>query len=79
MLDYDRIASRIRVQRKYVRKVSQKKMAEDLLFYQSDISDLENNKPGCGIHDLAKLEVIANYLGMPLRNLLFGYEEDEEL
>ncbi len=76
MLDYDLIASRIREQRKYKKKISQKKMAEDLLMYQPDLSALENNKPGCGIKDLAKLEMIAEYLGIPLGDLLFGEENE---
>lgn len=78
MLDYDIIASRIREQRKYVKKISQQKMAEDLGMYQPDLSALENNKPGCGIHDLAKLEMIAGYLDMSLAYLLFGNEDTEE-
>ena len=77
MLDYDVIASRIREQRKYIRKISQRKMAEDLNMYQPDLSDLENNKPGCGIRDLAKLEMIAGYLNISLNYLLFGDGEDE--
>lgn len=72
MLDYDLIAARIMEQRKTVKKVSQRKMAEALGMYQPDISALENNRPGCGITDLAKLEVIADYLGVPLSYLLFG-------
>ena len=79
MLDYDVIASRIREQRKYIKKISQRKMAEELNMYQPDLSDLENNKPGCGIKDLAKLELIASYLNIPLRYLLFGDEEEEEI
>lgn len=75
MLDYDIIAARIREQRKYIRKISQQKMAEDLNMYQPDLSDLENNKPGCGIRDLAKLELIASYLNITLSYLLFGEEE----
>ena len=51
-------------------------MAEDLGMYQPDLSDMENNKPGCGIQDLAKLEVIADYLHVPLYYLLFGDEGD---
>ena len=78
MLDYDMIGFRIREQRKKVKKVSQKKMADDLGMYQPDLSDMENNKPGCGIQDLAKLEVIADYLCVPLSYVLFG-EEDEFL
>ena len=42
------------------------------------LSALENNKPGCGIRDLAKLEMIAGYLNIPLRYLLFGEGEDIE-
>lgn len=76
MLDYDLIASRIREQRKYKKRISQKKMAEDLLMYQPDLSALENNKPGCGIKDLAKLEMIAEYLGISLGDLLFGEENE---
>ena len=77
MLDYDKIASRIHAQRKYVKKVSQKKMAEDLGMYQPDLSAMENNRPGCGIKDLAKLEVISSYLGISLQDLLFGDEEED--
>ena len=75
MLDYDMIAFRIREQRKNNKKVSQKRMAEELGMYQPDLSNMENNKPGCGIQDLAKLEVIADYLCVPLKYLLFGEEE----
>lgn len=77
MLDYDVIASRIREQRKYIRRISQRQMAEDLNMYQPDLSDLENNKPGCGIRDLAKLELIASYLNISLSYLLFG-DGDED-
>lgn len=77
MLDYDVIASRIREQRKYIRKISQRKMAEDLNMYQPDLSDLENNKPWCGIKDLAKLEMIASYLNISLSYLLFGDGEED--
>ena len=75
MLDYDMIAFRIREQRKNNKKVSQKRMAEELGMYQPDLSNMENNKPGCGIQDLAKLEVIADYLCVPLKYLLLGEEE----
>ena len=77
MLDFDMIASRIHNQRKYVKKVSQAKMAEDLYMYQPDLSNIENNKRGSGITDLARLEIIADYLGVPLSYLLFGDGEDE--
>lgn len=78
MIDYDIIAARIREARKNKKKISQKKMAEDLQMYQPDLSALENNKPGCGIQDLAKLEMISGYLNVPLRYLLFGEGEDIE-
>lgn len=78
MHDYDVIASRIREQRKYVKKISQRKMANDLNMYQPDLSALENNKPGCGIHDLGKLEVIATYLDISLQDLLFGNDEEND-
>ena len=78
MIDYDIIASRIREARKYKIKVSQKKMAEDLNMYQPDLSALENNKSGCGIRDLAKLEIIAGYLKISLQYLLFGEGEEIE-
>ena len=76
MLDYDMIAARIREQRKSVKKVSQARMAEALGMYQPDLSALENNKPGCGIRDLAKLEIIADYLCVPLSYLLFGDDKN---
>lgn len=76
MIDYDIIASRIKEARKYKKKISQKKMAEDLNMYQTDLSALENNKPGCGIRDLAKLEMIAGYLNISLGYLLFGEGEE---
>jgi len=70
------IAARIREQRKSVKKVSQARMAEALGMYQPDLSALENNKPGCGIRDLAKLEIIADYLCVPLSYLLFGDDKN---
>ncbi len=76
MLDFDMIAARIRELRKNVKKVSQAKMAEDLGMYQPDLSALENNKPGCGIKDLAKLELIADYLHVTIPYLLLGDDED---
>ena len=74
-VDYDIIAARIRELRKNVRKVSQSKMAEAIGMYQPDLSALENNRPGCGIQDLAKLQVIADYLHVTMHYLLFGEGE----
>ncbi len=76
-IDYDMIAVRIRELRKNVKKVSQSKMAEAIGMYQPDLSALENNRPGCGIQDLAKLEVIAAYLHVTMHYLLFGESEEQ--
>lgn len=72
MVDYEKIGRRITEQRKYLRKISQEKMAEDLGMYQADISNLEKAKRGSGITDLYKLDLIADYFGIPLETLLFG-------
>ena len=76
MINYNEIGARIKEQRKYIMKVSQEKMAEDLMMYQADISNLEKAKSGSGITDLSKLELIADYFGIPLETLLFGREEN---
>lgn len=75
MIDYDKIGKRISEQRKYIYKVSQERMAEDLGMYQADISNLEKAKKGSGITDLSKLELIADYFNIPLESLLFGRED----
>ena len=77
MLDYEMIGRRILEERKYLRRISQEKMAEDLGMYQADISNLEKAKNGSGITDLSKLELIADYFGMPLETLLFGRRQDQ--
>lgn len=79
MIDIDKIGKRIKEQRKYMRKVSQEKMAEDLGMYQADISNLEKAKSGSGISDLYKLDAIAEYLNIPLETLLFGREDKNML
>ena len=38
------IGKRIQEQRKYIKRVSQEKMADDLFMYQADISNLEKGK-----------------------------------
>lgn len=75
MLDLDIIGRRIREQRKYFLKISQEKMAEDLNMYQADISNMEKAKSGSGIGDLQKLDLIAEYLNIPLETLIFGRED----
>lgn len=79
MMDLERIGQRIREQRKYMKKVSQEKMAEDLNLYQADISNMEKAKSGSGISDLTKLSMIADYFDIPLETLLFGREDHNML
>lgn len=75
MIDFNAIGSRIKEERKYILKISQEKMAEDLFMYQADISNIEKAKSGSGIADLAKLDMIADYFNIPLETLLFGRED----
>ena len=75
MVDFDKIGRRIYEQRKYFRKLSQERMAEELGMYQADISNMEKAKKGSGITDLTKLDMIADYLDIPLETLLFGRED----
>lgn len=77
MIDFEKIGKRILEERKYLRRISQEKMAEDLGMYQADISNLEKAKSGSGITDLAKLDMIADYFEMPLEILLFGRRQDQ--
>ena len=77
MIDYEVIGKRILEQRKYLHRLSQEKMAEDLGMYQADISNLEKAKNGSGITDLTKLEMIADYFDMPLETLLFGRRHEQ--
>lgn len=72
MIDYEKIGRRIYEERKYIRHISQEKMAEDLGMYQADISNLEKAKKSSGITDLSKLQLIADYFSLPIENLLFG-------
>lgn len=72
MIDYTKIGRRLYEQRKYIRKLSQEKMALELNMYQADISNLENAKDGSGISDLYKLDILADYFGISLEMLLFG-------
>ena len=76
MIDFERIGRRILEERKYLRGISQEKMAEDLGLYQADISNLEKAKSGSGITDLTRLDMIAAYFDMPLETLLFGRRQD---
>lgn len=76
MIDYGKIGQRIAEQRKYIRKISQEKMAEELDMYQADVSNLEKAKKGSGITDLDKLDIIAEYFGIPIEKLLFGKGEE---
>ena len=77
MIDFEKIGKRILEERKYLQRISQEKMAEDLGMYQADISNMEKAKNGSGITDLAKLDMIADYFDMPLETLLFGRRQDQ--
>lgn len=74
MINADNIGKRIRMLRKQ-KHVSQERMAEDLGMYQADISNLERAIGGSGITDLFKLDMIADYFGITLVELLNGYPE----
>ena len=54
MIDLNKIGKRIQEERKYLRRISQEKMAEDLGMYQADISNMEKANSGSGITDLVK-------------------------
>ena len=77
MIDFEKIGKRILEDRKYLRRISQEKMALDLGMYQADISNLEKAKKGSGISDLYKLDLIAEYFDIPLESLLFGRRQDK--
>ena len=77
MIDFEKIGKRILEERKYLHKISQEKMAEDLGMYQADISNMEKAKNGSGINDLTKLDMIADYFDMPLETLLFGRRQEQ--
>ena len=66
------IGKRIQEQRKYIKRVSQEKMADDLFMYQADISNLEKGKKGSGIMDLEQLIRLSEYLSVSLEFLIFG-------
>ena len=77
MVDFEKIGKRIQEERKYLYRVSQEKMAEDLGLYQADISNLEKAKKGSGITDLSRLDMIADYFDMPLETLIFGRRQGQ--
>ena len=77
MIDYEKIGKRILEERKYIRRTSQERMAEDLGMHQADISNLEKAKKGSGITDLSKLDIIADYFDMLLETLLFSRRQDQ--
>lgn len=75
--DYSRVGRRIAQERKNYKHVTQEKMAEELRMYQADISNLENGKLGSGINDIAKLDIIADYLGISVKELIMSAFDDE--
>lgn len=76
MIDYKKIGRRIQEQRRYIKKVSQEQMAEDLMMYQADVSNLEKAKKGSGITNLDRLEIIADYFSISVQSLIFGLENE---
>ena len=70
------IGKRIQEQRKYIKHVSQERMADDLCMYQADISNLEKGKKGSGIMDLEKLIRLSEYLSVSLEFLIFGMKNN---
>ncbi len=74
MINAENIGKRIRMLRKQ-KHVSQERMAEELGMYQADISNLERALGGSGITDLFKLDMIADYFGITLVELLNGFPE----
>ena len=77
MINAENIGKRIRILRKQ-KHVSQERMAEDLGMYQADISNLERAIGGSGITDLFKLDMIADYFGVMLGELLNGFSDASE-
>lgn len=72
MINYEKIGQRIAEQRKYIRRLSQERLAEELGMYQADISNLEKAKKGSGITDLSKLDFIADYFEISLATVYKG-------
>lgn len=77
MINATNIGKRIRKLRRE-RGLSQERMAEALGMYQADISNLERAVSGSGISDLYKLDMIADYFGVPLVEILIGSEDSSD-
>ena len=77
MINASNIGKRIKKLRKE-RDLSQERMAEDLGMYQADISNLKRAVGGSGISDLYKLDMIADYFGVPLVEILVGSEDSSD-
>ena len=77
MINASNIGKRIRKLRRE-RGLSQERMAEALGMYQADISNLERAVSGSGISDLYKLDMIADYFGVPLVEILIGSEDSSD-
>ena len=78
MINTDNIGKRIRALRKQ-KHISQERLAEDLGMYQADISNLERAIGGSGITDLFKLDMIADYFGITLTELLIGSDSENSM
>lgn len=69
MINAENIGKRIRALRKQM-YISQERMALDLGFYQADISNMERATGNSGITDIVKLDMIADYFGISLTDLI---------
>lgn len=75
MINAENIGNRIRFLRKQ-KGLSQEELAEELGMYQADVSNLERAANGSGISDLYKLDMIADYFGISLIDLIKSDNDD---
>ncbi len=76
MINPASIGRRIRELRKQ-KHISQERMALDLGFHQADISNIERGISS-GVTDIVKLDMIAEYLAVPLMSLLTEEQQADE-
>ena len=74
--DAELIGERIKSKRKLL-GMSQEKFSELTSFSQSTVSLIENGRKGSGIDSLSKLEYISQKLNIPLKELIFGTDMDQ--
>lgn len=76
VIKYEEIGKRIYEERKYLYRISHKKMAEDLGMDHAEIRRFEEAESGSGIADTDKLDLIAEYFEIPLERLMFGQKKE---